>query len=49
MEYAYLIGEGPGRCGTAVHDTIEEIILPALADDGLESASAFPYGVSPGN
>lgn len=46
MEYAYLIGDASGASAEVVQ-IVEQTILPALDEAGLDFISIFPFGVSP--
>jgi RimJ/RimL family protein N-acetyltransferase len=46
MEYAYLIGDAT-PASAAVIPVVEETILPALADCGLDFVTIFPFGTAP--
>jgi RimJ/RimL family protein N-acetyltransferase len=46
MEYAYLIGEPAGHSAEVIQ-VVEELILPALEEAGLDFVTIFPHGVSP--
>jgi len=46
MEYAYLIGE-PADHSAEVVQVVEQVLLPALQEAGLDFITIFPHGVSP--